>query len=246
MAVKAIVLGAGKGTRMESDLAKVLFPVASRPMLLWVLDTMVDAGVTDTIVVVGHQADAVRAILPEGVGSALQAEQLGTGHACLIGVEALDFEPEDEIIVIPGDMPLVTGATVKSMLATHRATGAAATLLTAELDEPRAYGRVIRRDGMVSAIVEVKDASPEQLEINEISTSVYVFTAEHLPGALARLTTDNAQGEYYLTDVVEHLVGDGLTVAGFVGCPDEGLGINSLDQVPGVASLLQQRHSVGS
>ena len=184
MAVKAIVLGAGKGTRMESDLAKVLFPVASRPMLLWVLDTMVDAGVTDTIVVVGHQADAVRAILPEGVGSALQAEQLGTGHACLIGVEALDFEPEDEIIVIPGDMPLVTGATVKSMLATHRATGAAATLLTAELDEPRAYGRVIRRDGMVAAIVEVKDASPEQLEINEISTSVYVFTAEHLPGEL--------------------------------------------------------------
>lgn len=245
MAVKAIVLGAGKGTRMESELAKVLFPVAGRPMLLWVLDTMVDAGAAEIIVVVGHQADAVRSILPEGVTSALQEEQLGTGHACRIGVEALDCAPDDEIIVIPGDMPLVTGATVRSMLETHRSVGAAATLLTAELDEPRAYGRVIRREGMVAAIVEVKDASPAQLEIHEVSTSVYVFTAKHLPAALARLNTDNAQGEYYLTDVVEILVGDGLTVAGYVGDPDEGLGINSLDQVPGVTSLLQQRHSGG-
>ncbi len=226
---------------MESELAKVMFPVAGRPMLLWVLDAIADAGVAETIVVVGHQADAVRSILPEGIRSALQEEQLGTGHACRIGLEALDYESGDEVIVIPGDMPLVTGETVRAMLEAHRSTGAAATLLTAELDEPGAYGRVIRQDGMVAAIVEVKDASPAQLEINEISTSVYVFTAEHLPGALARLNTDNAQGEYYLTDVVEMLVGDGLTVAGFVGGPDEGLGINSLDQVPGVAALLHQR-----
>ena len=245
MAVKAIVLGAGKGTRMESELAKVLFPVAGRPMLLWVLDAMVEAGVAEAIVVVGHQADAVRSILPDGTKSALQEEQLGTGHACRVGLEALDYKPEDEIIVIPGDMPLVTGATVRSMLETHRKTGAAATLLTAELDEPQSYGRVIRKQGMVAAIVEVKDASPAQLEINEVSTSVYVFTAEHLPGALERLNTDNAQGEYYLTDVVEILVGDGLTVAGFVGDPDEGLGINSIDQVSGVASLLKQRNPIG-
>ncbi len=245
MAVKAIVLGAGKGTRMESDLAKVLFPVAGRPMLLWVLDAMADAGVAETVVVVGHQADKVRSILPDGVGSALQEEQLGTGHACRVGLEALGNEPDDEIVVIPGDMPLVTGATILSLLETHRSTGAAATLLTAELDEPRAYGRVVRRDGMVVAIVEVKDADPAQLEIKEVSTSVYVFTSRHLPGALARLGTDNAQGEYYLTDVVEILVGDGLTVAGYAGDPDEGLGINSLDQVAGVASLLRQRHSAG-
>ena len=114
MAVKAIVLGAGKGTRMESELAKVMVPVAGRPMLLWVLDAMADAGVAETIVVVGHQADAVRSILPAGVKSALQEEQLGTGHACRIGLEALDYQPDDEIIVIPGDMPLVSGATVRS------------------------------------------------------------------------------------------------------------------------------------
>jgi bifunctional UDP-N-acetylglucosamine pyrophosphorylase/glucosamine-1-phosphate N-acetyltransferase len=245
MAVKAIVLGAGKGTRMESDLAKVLFPVAGRPMLLWVLDTMVAAGVDETLVVVGHQADAVRSILPAGVRSALQAEQLGTGHACRIGLEALDYQRDDEIIVIPGDMPLVTGATVRSMLEVHRSTGAAATLLTVELDEPRAYGRVIRTDGTVTAVVEAKDASPEQLDIREISTSVYVFAAQHLPGALARLTTDNVQGEYYLTDVLEHLVRDGLMVSGYVGDPEEGLGVNSLDQVPGVAALLLQRYPTG-
>jgi bifunctional UDP-N-acetylglucosamine pyrophosphorylase/glucosamine-1-phosphate N-acetyltransferase len=245
MAVKAIVLGAGKGTRMESDLAKVLFPVAGRPMLLWVLDAMVAAGVEETLVVVGHQADAVRSILPDGVGSALQQEQLGTGHACRIGLEALDYQPDDEIIVIPGDMPLVAGATVRAMLEIHRSTGAAATLLTVELDEPGAYGRVIRTDGTVTAVVEAKDASPDQLEIREISTSVYVFAARHLPGALARLTTDNAQGEYYLTDVLEHLVSDGLTVSGCIGDPEEGLGINSLDQVPGVAALLLQRYPTG-
>jgi bifunctional UDP-N-acetylglucosamine pyrophosphorylase/glucosamine-1-phosphate N-acetyltransferase len=230
---------------MESDLAKVLFPVAGRPMLLWVLDTMVDAGVDETIVVVGHQAAAVRSILPAGVKSALQEEQLGTGHACRVGLAALEFVPEDEIIVIPGDMPLVRGETIRSMLELHRSSAAAATLLTAVLEEPRAYGRVIRQEGAVAAIVEVKDATPEQLELHEVNTSVYVFTATYLPGALARLTTDNAQGEYYLTDVVEVLVGDGLTVAGHVGPPDEGLGVNSLDQVPGVAALLQERRSIG-
>ena len=245
MTAKAIVLGAGKGTRMESDMAKVLFPVAGRPMLLWVLDAMADAAIAETIVVVGHQADAVRSVLPEGVDSALQEEQLGTGHACRIGLEALDYAPDDEIMVIPGDMPLVTGATVRAMLETHRSTGAAATLLTAELDEPRAYGRVVRREGAIVAIVEVKDASPAQLEIREVSTSVYVFTARYLPGTLARLDTDNAQGEYYLTDVVAILVGDGLTVAGYVGDPVEGLGINSIDQVAGVAALLEQRHPAG-
>ena len=243
MAVKAIVLGAGKGTRMKSDLAKVLFPVAGRPMLLWVLDTMAAAGVDEVVVVVGHQAEAVRSVLPASARSALQEEQLGTGHACLVGLGALEFAPEDEIVVIPGDMPLVRGETVRSMIELHRSSGAAATLLTVVLDDPEAYGRVIRRDGTVVAVVEVKDATPEQLELREVNTSVYVFTGAHLPGALQRLNTDNAQGEYYLTDVVEVLVGDGLTVAGYVGPADEGLGINSVDQVPGVASLLQERRS---
>ena len=241
MAVKAIVLGAGKGTRMKSDLAKVLYPVAGRPMLLWVLDAVAAAQAGETMVVVGHQADAVRSILPDGVGSALQPAQLGTGHAVAVGLAALETDPNDEIMVIPGDMPLVTGDTLLSLLDTHRSSGAAATLLTVELEEPRAYGRVIRDEGAVTAVVEVKDATREQLQVREVNTSVYVFTAEWLPRALSEIDTDNAQGEYYLTDVVGILVAAGHTVAGHACDPDEGLGINSVDEVAGVERILLRR-----
>lgn len=245
MAVRAIVMGAGKGTRMKSDLAKVLHPVAGRPMLLWVLDAVAGAGVAETVVVVGHQAEAVRAILPEGVKSALQAEQLGTGHAAEVGLDALDFSLEDDILVMPGDMPLVSAATLRRMLALHEASCAAVTLLTAELEEPRAYGRVIRKNDEVIGIVEAKDATPEQLEVREVSTSVYLFAAEHLPDALRRIDTDNAQAEYYLTDAVAILVGDGLKAAAHIADAAEGLGINSIDQVDGVEKILRARGHVG-
>ncbi|MDX2344859.1 MAG: NTP transferase domain-containing protein [Acidimicrobiia bacterium] len=243
MAVKAIVLGAGKGTRMQSELAKVLHPVADRPMLLWVLDAVAAAGSVETVVVVGHQADEVRDVLPEGVGAVLQAEQLGTGHAASIGLTGLDVGLDDEIIVIPGDMPLVRGETMRDLVDLHRQTGAAATLLTVELDEPRAYGRVIRTDGAVTAIVEVKDATPEQLAVAEVNTSVYVFTGQWLAGALERISTENTQGEYYLTDVVEILVGDGHPIGALLAAPEEGLGVNSIDQLAGVASVLESRQS---
>jgi bifunctional UDP-N-acetylglucosamine pyrophosphorylase/glucosamine-1-phosphate N-acetyltransferase len=243
MAIKAIVLGAGKGTRMKSDLAKVLHPVAGRPMLLWVLDAVSAADSTETVVVVGHQADAVRGVLPDGVGSALQEEQLGTGHAATIGLEGLHVGLDDEVIVMPGDMPLVRGETLVELLDLHRRSGAAATLLTVELEEARAYGRVIRSDGSVVGIVEVKDATAEQLEIREVNTSVYVFTGQWLAGALARINTGNTQGEYYLTDVVEILVGDGHTIEAYLADPEEGLGVNSVDQLTGVAEILRRRQS---
>lgn len=245
MAVKAIVLGAGKGTRMKSDRAKVLFPVADRPMLLWVLDAVAGAGIEEVVVVVGHQADAVRSVLPPGVASALQAEQLGTGDATAVGLAALDISPGDQIVVMPGDMPLVSTATLCGMLAAHRDSEAAVTLLTAVLEEPRAYGRIIREDGAVKAVVEAKDATREQLEVREVSTSVYVFDAEYLPHALERIDTDNAQGEYYLTDAVGILVGDGCRVAGYIGDPAEGLGINSVDQVAEIEHVLRARGHVG-
>lgn len=246
VAVKAVVLGAGKGTRMKSDLAKVLHPIAERPMLLWVLDAMAYAGAEEIIVVVGHQANAVRRVLPDGTGSALQAEQLGTGHAAMIGLEGLAVGLDDEVIVMPGDMPLVRGETIVEMLGLHRETGAAATLLTVELEEPGAYGRVIRVDGSVTAIVEAKDATPEQLAIREVNTSVYVFTGQWLAGALARISTENAQAEYYLTDVLGILVDDGHRVEAYLGTPEEGLGVNSEDQLSGVASILENRKAASS
>ncbi len=243
MAVKAVVLGAGKGTRMKSDLAKVLHPVAGRPMLHWGLDALKEAGCDETVVVVGHQADAVRAILPDGTRSALQAEQLGTGHATMIGLEAFEVEADDEIIVMPGDMPLVRGETLEDLLALHRRIGAAATLLTVELEKPGAFGRVLRSGSAVAGIVEAKDATPEQLEVNEVNTSVYVFSGRWLGSALSRISTDNAQGEYYLTDVIAILVGDGLLVAAHHAAPEEGLGINSVDQIADVEAALERRSS---
>ena len=240
MSLKAIVLGAGKGTRMKSDLAKVLYPVAGRPMLHWVLDAVAAADCDRTVVVVGHQADAVRAILPAGVESAYQEEQLETGHAAMVGLETLGVTPDDDVIVMPGDMPLVRGETLRAMVAAHHAAGAAATILSVELDDPPEYGRVIRRNGDVIAVIEVKDATPEQLAVKEVNTSAYVFAGAWLAGALSRLSTDNAQDEYYLTDVIGILAGDGHRVEAYKAAPEEGLGVNSIDQIAGVEAFLQR------
>ena len=226
---------------MNSDLAKVLHPVADRPMLLWVLDAIAEAGINDTAVVVGHQADDVRSILPDGVRSAHQVEQLGTGHAAATGLSALDLDASDDILVMPGDMPLVSAATLREMLALHIDSAAAVTLLTVELDEPRAYGRVIRADGDVVGIVEVKDATPEQLDITEVNASVYLFAAEHLPRALQQIDRNNAQAEYYLTDAVGILVDEGFRASAYSGEPEEGLGINSVDQIAEVEAVLLKR-----
>jgi bifunctional UDP-N-acetylglucosamine pyrophosphorylase/glucosamine-1-phosphate N-acetyltransferase len=226
---------------MKSESAKVLHPVAGRPMLSWVLDAVAETDCEQTIVVVGHQADAVRAVLPPDVGNALQAEQLGTGHAAMVGLRALDLEPGDDVIVIPGDMPLVKGATLNALVALHRSSGAAATLMTVELEEPRAYGRIIREGGSVVSIVEVKDATPQQLLVPEVNASVYVFSGAQLPAALERIGTANVQGEYYLTDVVGIFVEDGKRVDALLGDPEEGLGVNSVDQIASVEAVLRQR-----
>jgi bifunctional UDP-N-acetylglucosamine pyrophosphorylase/glucosamine-1-phosphate N-acetyltransferase len=226
---------------MKSDAAKVLHPIAGRPMLSWVLDAVAETDCVEAVVVVGYQANRVRAMLPADVGSALQADQLGTGHAAMIGLHALHLDSDDAVIVIPGDMPLVRGATLNAMLAKHRNSGAAATLMTVELDEPRAYGRIIREDGSVVSIIEVKDATPEQLLVPEVNASVYVFSAERLPDALERIGTANVQGEYYLTDIVGILVDDGQRVEAFIGNSEEGLGVNSVDQIASVEAVLRRR-----
>jgi bifunctional UDP-N-acetylglucosamine pyrophosphorylase/glucosamine-1-phosphate N-acetyltransferase len=238
--VKALVLAAGKGTRMRSDLAKVLHQAAGRPLVRWVLDAAAAAGCDDIVVVVGHQAAAVEAILPGGVTTALQEEQHGTGHAAQIGLAALDPSPGDEILVLPGDMPLIRPSTLRTLIATHRRVGAAATLLSV-VDGPRDYGRVVRHDGAVVAIVEARDAGPEEVAIREVNTSVYVFDAGPLAAALATLRPDNDQGELYLTDVIGVLSGQGLPLAAVPASPEEALGVNSVDQLAVVDAALRRR-----
>lgn len=241
MSLKAIVLGAGKGTRMKSDMAKVLHPVAGRPMVLWALDALAAIDVEETVVVVGHQADEVSAVLPDGVTPALQAEQLGTGHAVMVALEQMDVGPDDDIIVMPGDMPLVSAATLRDMIRLHRERNAAATILSVRLDERGAYGRVVRDQGRVRGIVEARDASPEQLAIDEVNTSVYTFSGRWLPGALSGIGTGNAQGEYYLTDVIGILTAAGHRVEAHVADAEEGLGVNSIDQIAEVEAALARR-----
>ena len=138
-------------------------------------------------------------------------------------------------------MPLVRAETLNELLQLHRKSGAAATLLTVELEEPRAYGRVLRSDAGVVGIVEANDASPEQLEIAEVGTSVYVFSGRWFANALSRIDTNNAQGEYYLTDVIGVLAGDGHRIEAHIARPEEGLGINSIDQLASVEAVLRRR-----
>lgn len=238
--MKAIVLAAGKGTRMKSDRAKVLHEVAGRPLLQWVLDTVAAIGCEDIVVVVGHQADEVRAILPAGTRIAFQAERRGTGHATQVGLAAFDLIPGDVVLVLPGDMPLIRPESLVRLLGTHRSEEAAATLLSV-IDGPREFGRVVRRDGAVVAVVEQRDATAEEQAIREVNTSVYAFDGVRLSEALQALRPDNDQGELYLTDVIGILAERGERLAAVTTEVEEALGVNSVDQLDPVDAALRQR-----
>ena len=241
MTTAAIVLAAGKGTRMRSDLPKVMHLAMGRPLLGWVLRAIEPAAVDQTIVVVGHGGDLVADILPTGAVAVVQPEQRGTADAVAVGLDALD-DDIDEILVVPGDMPLLTAATLTSLLDAHRASDAAATVLTAVVDDPTGYGRIVRDGaGAVVAIVEDRDADPETAAIDEINTSVYVFDAAALRDALPRVGNDNDQSEWYLTDVVGILAGDGLPVAAVAAGPMEATGVNTHGQLAAAAAELRRR-----
>lgn len=247
MAIHAIVMAAGKGTRMKSDLAKVLHPAAGRTLLDWSLQALGQLDLEAIAVVVGHQAAAVTASLADHelaplIATALQAEQLGTGHATGIGLAALRVRPEDTVVVMPGDMPLLQHASVAALVAKHLQTAATATVLTATMEDPTGYGRVVRHGEAVVGIVEEADATPDQRAIREVNTSVYAFQAGELAAHLARLSTDNAQGEQYLTDVIGLLTDAGKPVAAVLVDAAEAQGVNTLEQLTGAAEALQARH----
>lgn len=223
----AIVLAAGQGKRMKSKKYKVLHAVCGKPMVGHVLDTVREASCERTVVVVGHGADAVKAALGDTAEYALQDEQLGTGHAVL-QAEPLLGKEEGITIVTYGDTPLVTADTLKKLIAHHTEKGAAATILTADVSDPAGLGRIIRdSDGSVLRIVEQKDCSPEEAAVSEINTGTYCFDNGKLFSALREVTNDNAQGEYYVTDVIGILRGRGERIAASV-CKDpaEATGVN--------------------
>ncbi|OEE65435.1 UDP-N-acetylglucosamine diphosphorylase/glucosamine-1-phosphate N-acetyltransferase [Enterovibrio norvegicus FF-33] len=228
MNFSAVILAAGKGTRMYSNLPKVLHTLAGKPMVKHVIDTCCSLGAQDLHLVYGHGGDAMIASLSqEPVNWVLQAEQLGTGHA--VNQAASEFRDDEQILILYGDVPLISEQTIENLLEAQPDGGIA--LLTVVLDNPSGYGRIVRRNGPVVAIVEDKDASQEQKLIKEINTGVMVATGRDLRRWLSQLKNENAQGEYYLTDVIAIAHNEGRAV--------EAVHPESVIEVEGVNNRIQ-------
>lgn len=242
--VAAIVLAAGKGTRFRSDLAKVLHRAAGRSLVGHVLEALRPLGLGQVIVVVGHQREAVAAEVEAlgipGTVTVVQDDQRGTGHAVQVALPAL-ADTIERVMVLPGDTPLLTAPTLEALDAA--AEGRAAAMLTAVLDDPAGYGRVLRDGaGNVSRIVEHRDASEAERAVAEINAGMYLVDRPLLEDALGRIDDDNDQGELYLPDVVQILTGDGREVAAVVAAEDEVAGVNDRWQLAAAAGVLRQRH----
>lgn len=236
-----IVLAAGEGTRMKSGTPKVLHRLGGRTMLGHVVAAAEALEPEHLLVVVGHGREQVAATLSGKARAVVQETQDGTGHAVQVALDTLP-DLEGTVVVVPGDSPLLTTATLQALVDAHIEAQAATTLLTAQVDDPTGYGRIVRDHLGVLAVVEHKDADEATLRIDEIATSVYAFACAPLREALAGLDTDNAQGELYLTDVVGKHRASGLTVAAKVAADaDETLGCNDRAQLADLARKLRDR-----
>lgn len=238
----AIILAAGKGTRMKSKLYKVLHPVSGKPMVEHIINRVSETNPDEIITIVGHGAEQVKAQLGERSEYALQAEQLGTGHAVLQAASFLEGK-KGTTLVISGDTPLLTTETLNNLFEYHQGKNASATILTAQAQNPTGYGRIIRDHvGIVEKIVEQKDASPEEARVKEINTGTYCFDNEALFTALNKVGTNNAQGEYYLTDIIEILKEDGNTVAAYqTENFEESMGVNDRIALAKANEIMRKR-----
>jgi UDP-N-acetylglucosamine diphosphorylase/glucosamine-1-phosphate N-acetyltransferase len=246
----AIILAAGKGTRMKSDLPKVVFPVGGRPMVCAVVDACLAAGCGRVIAVVGHKQELVReALAGYEVEYAVQDQQLGTGHAVQCAMPLLSAnEPRasasgPEVFVLCGDGPLIRAQTLRKVLERHRSSRAAATLATSVIENPDGYGRVVRdAQHRFVGIVEQKNATPDQLTIREVNPSYYCFDSRELAAALPRVMRNPVSNEYYITDVPELLLKAGKRVEVIEAVPPEDvLSINTPDDLAKVDEIYRSR-----
>jgi bifunctional UDP-N-acetylglucosamine pyrophosphorylase/glucosamine-1-phosphate N-acetyltransferase/UDP-N-acetylglucosamine pyrophosphorylase len=245
----AVVLAAGKGTRMGSDLPKVVHEAAGRPLVRWVVDALREAGIGEIIVVVGHRAELVEASLADvpGLSFATQKQQRGTGDAVAAAAAGIEARLSDDrrrpVVIVCGDSPMLRPESVRGLLARLAESDASCLVGTAVTDDPQGLGRIVRdQDGHFLRIVEQKDACPEERAIREVNMSTYVFEARDLLRALSRLNNANASGEYYLTDCPGLLLDEGLVVEA-VAClhQSESLSVNTPDQLAAVAAALSTR-----
>ncbi len=251
LAPTVLILAAGQGTRMRSKTPKVLHELCGSPMLLWPVQAALDAG-AEKVVVVDSPARALEGVLPEGVELAVQPQPNGTGGAVVAAMAQLEsqagetsLEPDTPVVVLSGDVPLVSAEAIRELTDAHAQSGAAATMVTTVLEDPTGYGRVVRGSGgTVERVVETKkdgDASPEELTIKEVNTGIYAFAARALAQALPRLSAENAQGELYLPQVLDILRADGRAVAAYA-VEDQNLvlGVNDRVALARVRKLAQR------
>ena len=238
----SVILASGMGTRMKSKMPKVLHKVCGKPLSKWVIDASEAAGADKVCAVVGHKAETVKEVLGDVCEFALQAEQKGTGHAVMQAIDVIK-NSKGEVVILNGDTPLITAETINKAIEYHKNNGNQATVITAILDDATGYGRIVRdNDGSVLKIVEQKDASKEEKKINEVNSGMYVFDAQSLVYALDKITPNNAQGEYYLTDTLEILLSAGKKIGGYaISDNDEIRGINDRVQLNEAEKIMQKR-----
>lgn len=243
--LSVIVLAAGKGVRMKSELPKVLHRLCGKEMINHVVDNVKGLGGVQIIAITGYKQDEVKAALDSGVETVFQQKQLGTGHAVMQAMPIISKEARD-VLVLCADMPLVSTGTLKRFVKCHKDGGYGMTVLTAEKDDPGHYGRILRDDGgNIVSIMEYSDATPEQRRIREINSGIYCFKTEVLVEGMGGLRNDNAQGEYYLTDIVEFLKDKGIIIG---GCrPDDAeeiIGINTKYQLSSVQKIMNRKNLI--
>ena len=241
MGLQAIILAAGEGTRMKSAKPKVLHEVLGKPMVRWVVDAAHEAGVEDVVCVLGHGREAVEPIVAGDARVAVQAEQRGTADAVAAAVLAL-AGATGSLLVLSGDCPLITPQTIAALAQARDEADAGVVVLTMKVDDPTGYGRIVRdAQGQVERIVEQKDCTPEQAQICECNSGFYCFDAELLFDALGKVDTNNAQGEFYLTDVIEIARKAGRAVVAYTADAAECLGVNTRVQLAAATKIMQRR-----
>ena len=246
MAAKALIMAAGAGTRMKSSKPKVAHEILGKPLVRWVVDAAHDAGIQDVVTILGHMAEQVRPLVEGDTKIAIQEQRLGTGDAVNAGREAFTQADgsiaEGSLAVLSGDCPLITPETIQALVAKREQTGAAVVVLTMHMDNPFGYGRIVRDGEAVLRIVEQKDATPEEAAITECNSGFYCFDPPALFDALGRVSNNNAQGEYYLTDVLEICRNDGREVLALeTSDAEEAMGVNSRVQLSQAMRAMQRR-----
>lgn len=241
----AVILAGGEGKRMKSDKPKTLSPVLGKPMLLWVISALKNAGVDDICVVKGYKKECVEEFLnslPYDIKSVYQAERLGTGHAVMMAKDFLSSH-DGNVIILNGDAPFMSAQTIKNSLARHIQSKCAATVISANVDDPTGYGRIVRdENGNLKAIVEQKDADGQTLRITEVNSGGFWFDCKLLLSVLDRIKSNNNAKEYYLPDAIKLLLEDGRKVGAYKAeCSDTVLGANDPAQLEQLNKIAQAK-----